>query len=68
MPVRVLINCIFKNWSEQSACAARVALQTGCVGNIVATKFIVFFHSFFSALLLFSDLDLSRVLIFCMKT
>ena len=25
-------------WSERSACAARAALQTGCVANKVATK------------------------------
>ena len=34
---------ITQYWSERSACAARVALQTGCVANEVATKFIVFF-------------------------
>jgi hypothetical protein len=31
-------------WSERSACAARPALQTGCVANVVATEFIVFVH------------------------
>jgi hypothetical protein len=49
------------DWSERSACAAQVALQMGCVANVVATKFIVFFSlSFlFYALLLFSDLDMT---------
>jgi hypothetical protein len=28
------------NWSERSACAARAALQTGCMANEVAIKFI----------------------------
>ena len=31
------------NWSERSACAARAALQTGCVANEVAIKFVLFF-------------------------
>ena len=44
-----------KHWSERSACAARAALQTGCVANVLATKFVVFFSlplsppSYFSA-------------------
>ena len=55
-------------WSDRSACAARAALQTGCVANVVATKFVVFFFLFlsfflssssFSALLLFSQKGLS---------
>jgi hypothetical protein len=33
---------------EQSACSARVALQTRCEANVVATKFIIFSLSSFS--------------------
>ena len=47
-------------WSEPSACAAWVALQTGCQANIMATKFIAFLLSFslLVRLITFSDLDL----------
>jgi hypothetical protein len=42
-----------ENLSERSACAARSALQTGCVANVVATKFVVFFSSLFLSSSLF---------------
>ena len=35
------------NWSEQSACAARLALQTGCVANLVASINTIIFSYFF---------------------
>ena len=28
-----------RNWSERSVCAARAALQKGCVANVMATVF-----------------------------
>jgi hypothetical protein len=46
------------NMSERSVCAVPAALQTGCVANVVATEFIVFFLSLY-ALLLFSQKGLS---------
>ena len=33
-------------WSERSKCAARAALQTDCVANVVATVNTVIFSSF----------------------
>ena len=61
-----LDNChnLLQYWSERSACAARAVLQTGCVANVVATKFVVFsslspFFSLLSALLLFCQKGLS---------
>jgi hypothetical protein len=47
-------------WSERSACAAHVVLQTGCMANVVATIYNVIFSSIFSpALLLFEDFYLT---------
>jgi hypothetical protein len=40
--IRYITKIPILNWSERSACAARALLQTGCVVNVVATKFIVF--------------------------
>jgi hypothetical protein len=37
----------WKNWSVQSACAARVALQMGCMANVAATMNTVISLSFF---------------------
>ena len=39
------VSWVLAYWSERSACAARAALQTGCMANEVATEFIVFFSS-----------------------
>ena len=40
------LNIDYTYWSERSACATHAALQTGCVANVVATKFVVFFSFF----------------------
>ena len=45
-------------WSEQSACSTWVAMQTGCVSNVVAT--ISLSSLYLLSLLLFPDKDLAQ--------
>ena len=40
-------------WSERSACAARAVLQTSCVANVVATKFVILFSFLFLSFFLY---------------
>ena len=71
MTGKVVVDCLQQvggykynyNWSERSACAARAALQTGCVANKVATKFVVFL-SFFLSFFPLSSLFLLRLITF----